>query len=229
MSKISFNSRLLKAILTRENIEEIKREIFDTEKSIPFELLKLGYNYSIWHDREPRTYYKRADWLHIAAYCNDSRVEQFVEEVFLSEVRFKGDCLIVLWLKNPKRAQHWLNMIHEYDPLFNSLNNYQKTKLVKKLLMKFNCKEDELFSNIFLSDQDNKMEKLEKSVQKVLLTQEKLRAQLVSKNGRYPHNYNSIVREITKQRDLVISSEALTEEQADRIFDALWETNVKLV
>ncbi|MHA1866717.1 MAG: hypothetical protein ACTSXD_01480, partial [Candidatus Heimdallarchaeaceae archaeon] len=191
-----------------------------------FELLKLGYNYSIYGQREPRVHRKRSDWLHVAVYCNDSRVEQFIEEVFLSEVGFKGDCLIAMWMKNPKKAQYWLTLIHEYDPLFKILN-FQRSVLTKQLLTQFNCQEKELFSRIYLSDEESKAKNLEKDVHRVLTTERKFE-QLVKADGSKSKLSHNTMLEIRDQRELLISSNELTEKQADLIFNALWESNISL-
>jgi len=225
MSENSFNSRLLEAIMKKDKLEKIKKEIFEKEISIPFELLKLGYNYSIWVHREPRIYDKRADWIHIATYCKDPKVEQFIEEVFFSEIRFKGDCLIALWFKNPKKAHYWLDLVHEYDPLFSTLS-FHKTKLVEKLQSDFKCQGTELFTRIYLSDEEKKGKILDKDVLRVLTTEVKLREQFGEITGRNSREYSSSLHEIQNQRDLLISSNSLSESHADRIFNSLWEDNI---
>ena len=227
MTEISYDSKLLRAILQRSNLSEVKKKIFDEEISIPFELLKLGYHNSIWERREPKAYDKSADWLHIASFCEDERAEQFIEEAFFSEVRFKGDCLLAMWIKNPKKAQYWLDLIYEFDTLFDSLK-FQKTKLVEKILSNFKCKENELFSRIYLSDDESKTEKLDKSVLKVLKTEVKFKEEFGKVDGSNAKAYNNTIREIREERELLISSNSLTEKQADKIFNALWESNIDL-
>jgi len=229
MPELSLNSKLLKAILQSDNLKKTKEEILDEEISIPLEMIKLGYNNSIWGGgrREPKAYDKSADWIHIAAFCEESDAECFIEDAFLSEVRFKGDCLLAMWIKNPKKTLYWLELIHEYDSLFNSLN-FRSTKLVYNICTQLNCDSQTLFLEMYLSDDKSKNEKLEKSVKKVLSTEIELREEYVLENGRYPRDFGKMLQEILEERDFVISAEALTEDQADRIFNALWNSNIEL-
>jgi len=225
MSELSFNSKLLKAILENDRTREMRKEIIENKISIPFDLLKLGYNYSVWRQGGTTLSDKNAEWLHVAAFCEDPRIEPFIEDAFFSEVRFKGDCLLAMWVKNPKKAIYWLDLIHEYDPLFNTLK-FHDTKMVNDLISNFKCSKNELFSRIYLSDEERKTTKISESVQKVLSTETRIKEQFGKIETHNYKKFDSVLRETQEQRDLLISSNSITAEQADLIFNALWESNI---
>ncbi|MBA7708074.1 hypothetical protein ES703_116961 [subsurface metagenome] len=211
---------------------------FQKEISLPFELIKLGYETSNWNvdwDERTKSYrqrkaslgHKRQEWIHFAAYCNDERAEQFVKELFLSEIPNKGDCLVVLWQKNKQEAIKWLEMIQSYDPFLKSLPILD-TPYIKKLCSKFKCNTNELLHTILLKDEKAKAKLQDKVFLNLLKTEAKYRDEMkeLSQSERIPLGNES--REIFETRERFIKTGSISQDQADQLFEALWETNIEL-
>jgi len=238
MSGEDFHSKVLKAILTGHEKSEVMKEIYQNEISLPFDLLKLGYETSNWRvtwDDRAKSYkqrqepqgHKRQDWIHFLAYNNDSESLDFVKEIFFSESYQKGDCLLVWWSKNPNEAINWLEMIQTYDPLLKSLSLLD-SPFVKKLCTKYNCPVNEIFYTILLKDDEARQKLRDKAFKKILKTEAKYRAEIKEASHTDKVKLSNEAREVNEKRNYWIAGDGLSQKQTDQLFEALWESNVEL-
>jgi len=238
MNGEDFHSKVLKAILTGHQKSEVMKEIYQNEISLPFELIKLGYETSNWRvtwDDRAKSYkqrqepqgHKRSDWIHFLAYNADSESLEFVKEIFFSESYQKGDCLLVWWSKNPNQAIRWLEMIQSYDPFLKSIPLLD-TPFVKEICTQYTCKSDDLLYTILLKDEDANQKLRDKAFTKILKTEVMFREEMKTAEHQDKIKLSNEAREITETRNRWIAGDALTQDQIDQLFDALWQSNVEL-
>jgi len=180
MTYDDFDAEIMEAILTGKNSKDVIKKILEEERSLPLELIKLGFNQSIYRydalgKRRPEltgaydTTNKNSQWIHMLAYCDDKGAEEYIKEIFLSEQRNQGNCLLALWSKNQKKALKWLKLIHKFDPQFQKLHFFD-TPFTAKLCSYYSCKKEDLFNLLLLKEHKQKGEIMEDSIQKALFT-----------------------------------------------------------
>ena len=236
MTEISIEAEVLDAILTGKDREKLTKRILEEELSLPLEIVKLGYNYSIYNFDQFGKFKsvsatnitnKRTIWIHILSYCEDKETEDFIEEIFLSEERHKGDCIVALWVRNQKKALKWLKLIHEFDPQFKRIL-LTSSPLTKKLCSYFSCNKEDLFNMLLFKEHKAKAEIIESSIDKVLRTEAQIREEGKELSGPERGKLGQEIHLIQEERRKLIESGTLKPDQADRLFEALWKSNINL-
>jgi len=210
MQSEDFEAEILETIFTGMNRDSVIKKILEEEISLPLELIKLGYNQSFYRFAkggiQPErtgaydTTRKDSRWIHILAYCDDKRTEEFIEEIFVSEQRSKGDCLLVLWSKNQKKALKWLKLIYQFDPQFQKLK-FTDTSFSSKLCSYYSCNKIDLFNNLLLKEHKQKGEIIENSIEKALFTENNLENLLKENLVKNMHDSNAIEMKLLKSEE----------------------------
>jgi hypothetical protein len=129
--------------------------------------------------------------------------------------------LIALWHINPKKALQWMNTIHSFDPNFATLK-YSSGFLMGTLQQSYQCKDSQVIGMIYLKNIGEQEGKLDSIINSVLITE----AKFVEEHG--PHHPKTELSNATTEREKLIRSGTLTPQQADRIFHALYESNINI-
>ena len=110
-----------------------------------------------------------------------------------------------------------------FDPQFQKLH-FTETTFTSKLCSYYSCKKEDLFNILLLKEHKQKGEIIENSIQKALFTKKAFFDKSPEERREQEKEMNSAFEERRK----LIESRTLKREQADRIFDTLWEGNIDM-
>jgi len=211
-----FENKLLESILNGRGHDQVNN-ILKEQKTVELDLLIMGFHHSCIRNKRIDPSHHEPRWIQAMAFAEDKKARDKLENLFLSNPRFKGDVLLALWHHDPSKAIFWLRRIKSFDPLFTTLR-FASSPFTKSLSLELGCGEKDIFEYILLTDEENKIDYLNELVEKVMITEVEMQP------GRSSEQELSRIRE---ERRKIIQSKQLTTEQADQLFLNLWKANIR--